>query len=192
MLQTQTPRLPPPTPLAVIFESCPGAAHISGTMAAMTDKVPNRLAKTLIMATSLPLYMAMVTSWLVTRGIHPITYWRNMLADPQLVPGIRTYIYSKTDRVVPREAVESHAALAIANGVSENDVRLEMFDEEDGSPAHLGCVKSNPERYWSVVRQAWEDACRVASRDGEGGAGVSSDVLRTQTKHVSPIVRAKL
>ncbi|KAI0490143.1 hypothetical protein F4859DRAFT_523953 [Xylaria cf. heliscus] len=63
----------------------------------------------------------------------------------------RTYIYSNDDKICPSTSVETHAAKAISKGF---DVKLELF-KESGHVAHM---RSDPDRYWRIVEEAWRGA----------------------------------
>lgn len=61
----------------------------------------------------------------------------------------RAYVYSEADRLVEYRDVEAHAARARACGY---EVRLEKFV----GTAHVAHVRGDEERYWNVVKEAWE------------------------------------
>jgi hypothetical protein len=63
----------------------------------------------------------------------------------------RTYIYSDTDDICPAYSIEAHFQQALRRGLN---VRREMWS---GS-GHVAHMKADPERYWSVVRRAWEES----------------------------------
>lgn len=94
---------------------------------------------------------------------------------------LRTYIYSKQDAMIDWRHVEMHAADAATGGVNKNannnnknhnngevsspttstrrtkiPCRLEMFH---GS-GHVAHMRHDPERYWRVVVETWEQGCR--------------------------------
>ncbi|KAI0007838.1 hypothetical protein F4779DRAFT_628893 [Xylariaceae sp. FL0662B] len=65
----------------------------------------------------------------------------------------RTYIYGSADKICPPRAVESDVAEATKKGF---DVRLERFD---GS-GHVAHIRVDPDRYWRIVKEAWDIASR--------------------------------
>lgn len=62
----------------------------------------------------------------------------------------RAYVYSEEDALVAPRDVEEHAAGARAGGFEV--VRLARFV----GTAHVAHVRGDEERYWGVVREAWE------------------------------------
>jgi hypothetical protein len=62
----------------------------------------------------------------------------------------RVYIYSKGDKIVGWEDVESHAMDAEKKGLGE--VRKELWEKS----SHVGHMFSNGEKYWNVVRRLWD------------------------------------
>lgn len=68
----------------------------------------------------------------------------------------RLYIYSKEDLVTAWEAVEKHAAEAKERGYKVYSALCE------GS-GHVEHMKRWPEKYWGIIRTAWEDASRASS-----------------------------
>ncbi|KAK4206794.1 putative indole-diterpene biosynthesis protein [Rhypophila decipiens] len=64
---------------------------------------------------------------------------------------LRVYIYGPADRITPASGVETHANKAAEQGFN---IRREVFD---GS-GHVAHARKHNDRYWSVIRQTWEDA----------------------------------
>lgn len=62
----------------------------------------------------------------------------------------RVYMYSDSDDIVPSSFVETHALEAEAKGFRP---RREKFH---GS-SHVAHARKDPDRYWSAVRNAWEE-----------------------------------
>jgi hypothetical protein len=77
----------------------------------------------------------------------PLYQMRQALNNPILFPSTasRTYLYSKTDKLIRWQDVEAHAKDARE---SNSEVRLELFT---GSQ-HVGHIMTDPERYSNVVR----------------------------------------
>jgi len=82
---------------------------------------------------------------------------------------LRTYIYSKQDAMIDWRHVEKHAADAATGGDNNSNnkksdgssrvkipCRLEMFH---GS-GHVAHMRHDPERYWRVVTETWEQGRR--------------------------------
>ncbi|KAI1408188.1 hypothetical protein F5Y13DRAFT_173207 [Hypoxylon sp. FL1857] len=63
----------------------------------------------------------------------------------------RTYIYGKADLMVDWRHVERHAEQAAARGLA---VRREVFED---SP-HVSHMRTDPGRYWTIIRETWESA----------------------------------
>lgn len=63
----------------------------------------------------------------------------------------RTYIYSKEDKLVDYRDIEEHAAQALQQGYQ---VTLEEFK----GTAHVAHARGDEARYWSIVRDTWENA----------------------------------
>lgn len=62
----------------------------------------------------------------------------------------RAYIYSEEDKLVDYRNIEEHAAVAAAGGYVPT---LEKF----GGSQHVAHARADEERYWNIVRAAWED-----------------------------------
>ena len=65
----------------------------------------------------------------------------------------RAYIYSREDVMVDWRHVEEHAREARACGVP---ARMERYE---GS-AHVAHMRCDPDRYWKIVTETWEEAIR--------------------------------
>lgn len=92
----------------------------------------------------------------------PIEGYRRDLARPDVFPWTRDttprlFLYGAQDNIVPRKDVEDHVADLRALGLA---TQLEMF----ATSGHIGHAKSEPLRYWGVVRDAWDEACDKAPR----------------------------
>ncbi|KAK7512529.1 uncharacterized protein IWZ02DRAFT_461919 [Phyllosticta citriasiana] len=62
----------------------------------------------------------------------------------------RWYVYSDGDSLIPASDVEEHAEDAEAKGLV---VRRENF----GQSPHVGHMRKDPDRYWTIVCRAWEE-----------------------------------
>ncbi|ETS77854.1 hypothetical protein PFICI_09916 [Pestalotiopsis fici W106-1] len=90
--------------------------------------------------------------WL--RGIpSPAVFSCKIINDPEFesVKTPRIHLYGTGDDIIPWEAVEDHAASAKQIGYQ---VDLERFEN---SP-HVGHMRTDPEKYWSAVKEAWLNA----------------------------------
>lgn len=65
----------------------------------------------------------------------------------------RLFLYSRTDPLIPAEAVEAHARLLEARGTQ---VELVRFD----GTGHVNHIRgqANQVRYWRAVQDAWQAA----------------------------------
>lgn len=92
---------------------------------------------------------------IVVYGDDPLAFSRKALLDDNVIVA-RTpkdsikmcYIYSELDDLVPWKDVKEHAALA-SSVKGRRDVQLERFSD---SP-HVGHMRVEPERYWSIVER---------------------------------------
>ena len=84
----------------------------------------------------------------------------------------RLYLYSQADEMVPWMEVEAHAEEARKAGL---DVRMERF----GGSAHVAHVRTDPERYWGVVKKVWEDATSPPAEAPEQERAVCVGNLRS-------------
>ncbi len=81
---------------------------------------------------------------------------RAQLNNPLILPWTtastpRLYLYSDTDRMIARHAVEEHIALAKTAGLNTHVV---LFH---GSP-HVAHARTHPEKYWEAVKSTWAEA----------------------------------
>ncbi|OGM50428.1 hypothetical protein ABOM_000959 [Aspergillus bombycis] len=84
--------------------------------------------------------------------------WRFSAGETHACPIQRTYIYGPGDTMVTVDQVIQHADIAMANmsacGV-DHASRFVTMEEFVGSP-HVNHVKFEKERYWRVVKEAWQ------------------------------------
>ncbi|RHZ65648.1 TMEM53 family protein [Aspergillus thermomutatus] len=138
---------------SMIIDSAPGKATISAALKAFSFVLPKMwflryLSKFL-------LFVFLVAGSLLrrlARTADAVSRARNALNDHGLVRGTsqndspeRCYIYSDADELVDWRDVEKHASDAQAKGWV---VQREKFL---GSP-HVCHMRSDPERYWSIVK----------------------------------------
>lgn len=82
--------------------------------------------------------------------------WGEAHNDPARVrETCRAYIYSEADKFVDHRAVEEHADNAEKVGYLV--VRRDKFPDSQ----HVAHARSDPERYWSVVKDTWEASHQV-------------------------------
>jgi hypothetical protein len=90
--------------------------------------------------------------WL--RGIpSPAVFSCKIINDPEYesVKSPRLHLYGTGDDIIPGSAVEEHAASAKQLGYQVDLVRF------DGSP-HVGHMRTDPDKYWRSVKEAWSSA----------------------------------
>ena len=87
----------------------------------------------------------------ITRTTPFITLVRQRLNDPKLVPlGRRTYIYSKTDKLIEWQHVDSHAQEAEEKGWKVERV---LFEDAD----HVDHLRRHPKEYTEGVERVWKE-----------------------------------
>lgn len=138
---------------SMIIDSAPGNATISAGLKAFSFVLPRMWLLHYLSKFSLFVLLA-VGSLLrrLTRTPDPVSRARNVINDHALVRGTgqndspgRCYIYSDADELVNWRDVEKHASDAQAKGWV---VRREKFL---GSP-HVCHMRTDPERYWNLVK----------------------------------------
>lgn len=147
-------RLPSLPKYTIVFDSTPGQFRYKSTHTAMLATVPPWLRRLLSPA----IHLLCMYWWLITQFGKRVLGKRldalSVTAAAQNTPERlalevrRSYIYSKEDALIPWEDVEEHAAEAKAKGAN---VRLELF-----KGVHVGHLRTDPERYWKVVKETYE------------------------------------
>jgi hypothetical protein len=148
-----------PFPLhAAVYDSCPGLHAFSSSYNALIASFPNGLARSLF---SPFIVLMILATWIwytpfgFIAGEDFLTKNARVLNDPKLVKQTnRTYIYGKADIMVDWRHVETHARKAMAKGFS---VRVEPFD----SSPHVAHMKTDRQRYWSIVDETWKNAINL-------------------------------
>ncbi|KAI1428438.1 hypothetical protein F5Y12DRAFT_731750 [Xylaria sp. FL1777] len=149
-----------PFPLhCTVFDSCPGLHAFSTSYNALIAGFPRGLVRFFVAPFVI---LMMLTSWIwhiplgFLGGEDFLSKNARVLNDPKLVKQTnRTYIYGKADNMVDWHHVEKHANRATSKGF---DVRKESFDN---SP-HVAHMRTDSERYWSIVEGTWEKATNPA------------------------------
>jgi hypothetical protein len=151
-------------PYTLVLDSTPGQFSYKGTYSAFSLVAPRKWAWLLR-----PLLHGFVAwFWLLTYVRARLDFKRRAEAGSSKLVGPlallaashntkalaaiearRTYIYSREDALIPYTDVEAHAADAESKGF---DVRTEEFV----GTAHVAHARTEPERYWEVVRETWE------------------------------------
>ncbi|KAH7105330.1 hypothetical protein BKA62DRAFT_766705 [Auriculariales sp. MPI-PUGE-AT-0066] len=169
VLQGERPKLSdghylPPT--AIIFDSCPGTDGIRVTLRALLNDVRNHFARAFIRSIFSVAYILRWVLFVVfLRRRKPIpgtiSQARAILAHEKVLPWTtlhtpRRFLYPRIDEICPPEAVESYASELRALGMT--NVKLGKFD--DGT--HVAVMESDPDRYWSIIKEAWNEALALS------------------------------
>ncbi|KAH9918441.1 uncharacterized protein B0H18DRAFT_667982 [Fomitopsis serialis] len=148
-------------PTALVLDSCPASHELESAIQSWAPSHP------ILHYLSIPPISIVYTAFSILNGLsgHPPLFQglRSFLNTPNLLPSItepdhpgatpRVYIYSDVDLVTTANDIETHCANAVSQGF---DVTLEQFS---GSQ-HVAHAKSDPDRYWRVVRTVWKKALR--------------------------------
>lgn len=149
-----------PLPISsMIIDSAPGTASISAAMRAFSFALPKRWILRLIGKSVLWITLVLIKFYqTITRSPDAVSLARKVINDTTLVQAAnakrvatRCYIYSDADDLVDWHDVEKHASESEASGWV---VRREKFQ---GTP-HVGHMRAQPERYWSIVKEYLEPA----------------------------------
>lgn len=149
-----------PLPISsMIIDSAPGTASISAAMKAFSYALPKLWILRLLGKSALWITLILIKVYqTITRTPDAVSFARRAINDATLVQaanarGARTrcYIYSDGDDLVNWRDVEKHASESEASGWV---VRREKFE---GTP-HVGHMRAQPERYWSIVKEYLEPA----------------------------------
>jgi pimeloyl-ACP methyl ester carboxylesterase len=145
---------------AIIFDSCPGTATHQRAVQALTASMPRSpltryLGPPILHVVLCLLYLALF----ITGAEDGITRIRNQLNDRKLfnpeVP--RLYIYSKADKLVPYQDVESHVDDAKTKGYRATGAVL--FE----TSAHCAHAMAHKEQYWEAVGELLKSHVSKAS-----------------------------
>ncbi|KAI1813824.1 hypothetical protein GGS20DRAFT_577307 [Poronia punctata] len=142
-------------PHAAVYDSCPGMHAFASSYNALMASFPSGLVRS-IFSPFIVLMILATWIWYTPLGFLAgedfLTKNARILNDPALVKQTnRTYIYGKADMMVDWRHVEDHARRASCKGFR---VRTESFDY---SP-HVAHMKTDRQRYWSIVDQTWKQA----------------------------------
>ncbi|GKT51587.1 transport and Golgi organization protein 2 [Colletotrichum spaethianum] len=134
-------------PHVTLYDSCPGGFHWMRSYRAISASMPRILA---------PLAHVFIGwFWLFHVPFGRVGFFGKMwaaLRQKALLASERrrAYLYSKEDEMIHWSDVERHAKESKEVGFQ---VRAERFD---GSQ-HVAHAKLNPSRYWSVVKELWDE-----------------------------------
>ncbi|KZV94256.1 hypothetical protein EXIGLDRAFT_767317 [Exidia glandulosa HHB12029] len=151
----------PLPPTAMIFDSCPGRASLILVHRAMAASISNPILKALFTLFFVPAYGVRWVINALLRRPDPIEAVRREFARADVLPWTtactpRVFVYSPRDAMVMPEDVEAHAASLVEKGLT---AKLEKF----ATSAHVAHARVEPERYWGIVRDAWEAAKNTAA-----------------------------
>jgi hypothetical protein len=138
---------------ATVFDSSPGRYEYWSVASAVMFGVPRgRWAQRLV---ALPLAHLLTCSlWVWVRvlgGQDWVSVWARDFNDPERISETcRTYAYSRADPLVESHVVEAHANHAQAQGF------LVLHQADFVDSAHVSHARTNPGRYWGVVKETWE------------------------------------
>ncbi|KUJ15088.1 uncharacterized protein LY89DRAFT_588758 [Mollisia scopiformis] len=134
-----------------IFDSVPGRWSYKGSTQAVLAAVPAGWARKLAIPPVHILGSCWVVKYILLRVPEETHVWGGAHNDPARVrETCRAYVYSETDQFVQYRAVEKHADDAETKGFVV--VRRDKFPNS----AHVAHARSNPDRYWSLVKETWE------------------------------------
>lgn len=163
----------PLPPLALVFDCSPGSDELRPYLVAIVEGVRNHLVKALmitVFVTGRFLHWLVLVAILRRRGPLPGTIARvkMIIAEGNILPWsskttTHLFVHAKNDPIVPASAVESFTAELQAKGMT--NIKRERFD----GARHVRLIESEPQRYWTLVRGAWEEAASAAGKDHSEG-----------------------
>jgi hypothetical protein len=134
-------------PHAMVLDSTPGKFHWSDTHEAFAALLPKWFSPAVhpLMA------LAMLMNVILVQEAVPQTEMFKALNDEGAIKTQvrRTYLLSGADRIIAAEDVREHSETAQEKGLA---VQIEDF----GHSKHVQHMKSDPERYWAVVKETFE------------------------------------
>ena len=147
-----------PLPISsMIVDSAPGTLDVKAAMSAFSYALPKMW---ILRFRARAFLYVIVTGALVRRAVlrqpDVISWLRTTMNDTRLVCTSessgklkRCYIYSDTDDLIDWRDVEEHAAHAEASGWT-------VYREKFLGTAHVGHMRADPDRYWSIVKSFLE------------------------------------
>ncbi|KAF2158516.1 hypothetical protein M409DRAFT_61587 [Zasmidium cellare ATCC 36951] len=139
-----------------IFDSTPSLQYSHSKIVA---SVMAGIPRGALQIVACPVIQLLSLFWLVSihvfRKRDEMAYWASSHNDTSKVHEVRrVYVYSNADKMVAYGDVEAHARCAEHRGFSTT---LEHFS---GSP-HVAHAKSDTERYWRIVKEAWSERLKA-------------------------------
>lgn len=137
---------------ALILDSAPGINTYRGITKGFIGGLPSTpVLKELLSLVVYGLVGLITVKEAVTSEEHFIQKFRKDLNDEECIRSDRgrVYIYSKDDKIVGWEDVETHAKEAEEKEFGA--VRMELWEES----GHVGHMVKDAERYWNIVRKLW-------------------------------------
>lgn len=137
-----------------IFDSAPGRFQWSRSVTAFSMSAARsnfvvRMFVTAMAHLMSALYWVLTVPW-GRGGFLERTWLAHNVKTKNQTETRRTYIYSKEDKLVNYRDIEEHAAQAREQGYQ---VTLEEFK----GTAHVAHARGDEARYWSIVRDTWEN-----------------------------------
>lgn len=152
----------PLAPAAVFYDSCPGIATYQRTVAALTHSLPRNPVLAFLLRMILFILISAVFGFGILfrkvglrRNNNMVLQMRADLINHNVLSSdaALAYLYSREDKMIAAEDVETHAAEAKASGY---DVVLKRFE---GSK-HVAHAFASPEEYWKFVEGRWDEAIK--------------------------------
>uniref|UniRef100_A0A8H7N2K7 Indole-diterpene biosynthesis protein PaxU n=1 Tax=Bionectria ochroleuca TaxID=29856 RepID=A0A8H7N2K7_BIOOC len=141
---------------ATIFDSSPGTYEYWPLASAVMFGVPRGKWLARIMATPLAHLLSMCL-WVWVRvlgGVDWLRVWGQAANNrTRSVETCRSYVFSAADPLVRKDAVQANAKDALVEGFHV------LYQEDFGNSKHAAHARSDPDRYWRVVRDTW-DGCK--------------------------------
>ncbi|RSL54591.1 hypothetical protein CEP54_009777 [Fusarium duplospermum] len=138
---------------ATVLDSTPGRYEYWAIVSAVMFGVPR--GRWLQRLFSLPLaHLLSSVMWIWMRvlgGRDWVPIWGDRANDPsRTVETCRSYVYSRVDPLVPHFIVEEHVKDARDKGYAV------LHQVDFGDSDHVAHARTNPERYWKIVKETWE------------------------------------
>lgn len=140
---------------ATIFDSAPGRFQWSRSVTAFSLSAARsnffvRMFVTAMAHMMSALYWVLTVPW-GRGGFLERTWLAHNVKVKNQTEVKRTYIYSKDDQLVNYKDIEEHAAQAREQG-------YQVTSEEFKGTAHVAHARGDEGRYWSIVRDTWENS----------------------------------
>ncbi|CAH0045188.1 unnamed protein product [Clonostachys solani] len=138
---------------ATVFDSSPGIYEYWSVANAVMFGVPHGKWLARIMAAPFA-HLLSTTLWV---GVYVFggTDWAGIWGQAannatRSVETCRSYVFSAADPLVRKKDVQNHAKDALVKGFHV------LYQEDFGNSKHVSHARSNPDRYWRVVKETWE------------------------------------